>query len=473
MDKHLQPLVLAQVECRVFIDCLRFAGRQIGHPHIQRLLVALHQLRLCGVELPRDAWRQHVVDGRLVAVLFYVHRTYGELTCLCGIFQVLLIHTPLSTNKVERCKAQHNGVLEAGEEHTHETDGGEVGDASLATFILREWYAELVPRHSARFAVAQRGVCLAFIHNKVSSHHHIFRAHRHAILIVFLIFVERVVLVDIFHIGHGLVRGVVSFRARLVVGRVALRIVDVLVSAHDRGLHLVEVCSAEIVIVVACGVVHDGVAHGGGHTALYLREEVLISVVLLLFGVGQSIVAHILQCTTAAAGGEGVSHGRLRRYLTPLREGISLRTIDGHTALVEFLSVAQHIFAHLAQIEVEVAAIFRSVGLLVGIDEGVHEPEFNVFHVGRFKVGGIELAHHSAPLLLRIVKLTLAIEHRVEVVGSALRWIVVQIEYGYGARGTIVTALVAVGEELAHIDFSHIVVAQLFQVALDVGRRER
>ena len=46
MHKHLQVLILAQVEDGVTIDGLRLARRQVLDNHAERLLVGLCQLRL-------------------------------------------------------------------------------------------------------------------------------------------------------------------------------------------------------------------------------------------------------------------------------------------------------------------------------------------------------------------------------------------------------------------------------------------
>ena len=49
------------------------------------------------------------------------------------------------------------------------------------------------------------------------------------ILKILLIFVQSVVLIDVFHIGCALVRRVIAFAARIGIGRISLRIVDVFV----------------------------------------------------------------------------------------------------------------------------------------------------------------------------------------------------------------------------------------------------
>ncbi len=93
-------------------------------------------------------------------------------------------------------------------------------------------------------------------------------------------------------------------------------------------------------VVVVGRIGEDTVEYGLRHLALHLRQEVLIVGEGLLFGIGEAVETHVLQGAAARAGGESVVHCRLSGYLSPLCEGVVLRTVDGHTALIELLSVA-------------------------------------------------------------------------------------------------------------------------------------
>ena len=156
-----------------------------------------------------------------------------------------------------------------------------------------------------------------------------------------------------------------------------------------------------------------------------------------------------------------------------MRCGVSLQSVDRHSALVELLAVAQDVLAHLAKVDVEVASIFRSLALATCIDEGVEHPELYVLHIGSLEVVGVELAHHATPMLLRIVERSVLREVGIEVVRSALVGIVGKIEYGERRRSSVVRTLVAVGEKLVDIELANVMVAELFEVALDVTWRER
>ena len=323
-------------------------------------------------------------------------------------------------------------------------------------------------------AVAQGTGAHAAVYDEVLSHHEVFRADRNVILVVFLILIECEVLIDVLHIRSGLVRGVVTLGARLRVGAVALRVVDALVAVLDRGLYLVEIGTAEVVVVVVGGVVHDTVEHLGGHLSLNGGEEFLVRLEGAFLLVGEAVEAHILPLARAGGGGESIGRvGRLDRYFSPLCVSEAAGAVYRHTVLVEFLAVVEHILAHLAQVDVEVAAILLGVGFVLGVDEGVEHPELDILDVGHLEVGIVEFAHHAAPLGSGVVKGTVGIEVRVEVVGAALGGIVGEVEHRQCGGGAAVAALVAVWIELAHEDLAHIVVGELVQVALDVSGCER
>ncbi len=384
----------------------------------------------------------------------------------------MLIDTPFATHEVKRTEAQHNGFLKLCHEHAHEADAREVADATLSFLVLLDGDAELVPLHGGGVAVAQAYAAVADIHDVVASNGEVFRTYADMILEVTLVLVQRVVLVDVLHVRSCLVAGVVALVVRVVVRRVALWHVNALVALKDGGSLLVEV-TATIVMVVVVGRV--------GHPSLtdavvshrHVAQEVGINSESPFLVIGQSVEANILQLTTATGSGKGIVLRGLHRNLTPLCLYELTGAIDRHAALVELITVTQDVLADLTQIDVEVTAILRGSTFLTGIDEGVEHPELDVLDVCLLKVVGVQLTHHTAPALRGIGQRTVSVQVSGQVIGSALRRIVRQVQDGQRRGGTVVGALVAVGIELADIDLTHIVVRQLFQVALDVSRRQR
>ena len=225
-------------------------------------------------------------------------------------------------------------------------------------------------------------------------------------------------------------------------------------------------------IVVVSRVVHDGIEDGCRHLALYLLQELLIGLVGALLVVVQTIKAEVLTGTTAAGRGEGIGDGALRRNLSPLCERVGLRAVDGQTALIELLTVMQDVLAHLTKVDVEVTTILMGVVLLVRIEERIHEPELNVLDIRCLEIGGLEFAHHTAPVLRGVVEPTVLQEVGVEVIRTALIGIVGNVQDGQRGCCTAIVALVAVGEQLVGVDLTDVEVRQLVEVALDVAGRQ-
>ena len=472
MGKHLDALVLAEIEGRVLIYRLCLAMGQILHHQTQSLLVCLDKLWLRWVLLAADTRRKHIVDRCLLGIFLQTDctRLQGSAT---GCTQRLVVGTPFAVHQVERTETEHDRLLEVGEEHSHEADAGEIVDVSLALLKLIHRNAELIPGNRGFRVVSPSLGVFALIHDEVAAHHEIFRTDADVILEILLIFVQRIVLVDVLHIRCRFIGGIITLGTAFAVRRIALRVVDVLISVKDGRTHLIPVRASEIVIVIPGWVGKDTVEHRLVHLALYL-VEIGTLVEFLLFGIGQAIESHILQGTASAGGGKCVCHGTLRRNLTPLRIGEAVAAIHRHSALIKLLAIPQDVLAHLAQVDVEVATVVGCIRLLSGIDERIKHPELDILHVCLLEIVGIQLAHHSTPVAGRIGKGTIRLQiGYIEVVRSRLRWIVSQIENTQGAGGSLIGALLAQREKLLYIHLSHVVVAQLLEVALDMTRSER
>ena len=104
-------------------------------------------------------------------------------------------------------------MLETGEEHTHEAYRREVVDGTHALLVVVERDAELIPRDATVLAVTQGLRILTLVDDVVATNDEVFRTYRHLVLIVFLVLIERVVLVDVLHVGQRLVAGVVALGA--------------------------------------------------------------------------------------------------------------------------------------------------------------------------------------------------------------------------------------------------------------------
>ena len=301
----------------------------------------------------------------------------------------------------------------------------------------------------------------------VAAHHHVLRTQRHAVLEVLLILVERVVLVDVLHVGRGLGALVVVVGAGFRRGRVALGVVEPLVALEDGELLLVVVVATVVVVGVARGVGLDALVGLGTHAALDVGEVVHVGGERQLLLAAQSVETHVLLGAVGAGVVEGIDEAGRRGHTAPLGLHVAaLHVGHGHAVLVELLAVLEHVLAHLTKVDVHVATACFGV-----VDEGVEHPELDVLDVGALKVGRRELAHDTAPALLGIGELAVGSKVGVEVVGAALVGVVGEVEHREGRR--LAVGALLVGVELALVDLTHVVVGELVEVALDVGWRER
>ena len=247
------------------------------------------------------------------------------------------------------------------------------------------------------------------------------------VLEIFLVLVERVVLVDVLDIGRRLVGRLVALGRVLGVGRVAFGEVDALVAVEDAHLVAVEVCAAIVVVVVACRVCHNAVEDLGRYLALDLLQVLLIGGIELFLLGGEAVKAYVLSHARAGFIIKSVGHTGAYWHASPHGLGVVRRVVvEGQTAFIEFLTVLEHVLADLPEVDVEFAAITLVVAR---VDERVEHPEFDVLDVLRLEVGVVELTHHTAPVLLWILQASVGVEVGVEVVSTSFGGVVGEVEH--------------------------------------------
>ena len=97
-------------------------------------------------------------------MLLDVYGTGLEGACCRLCVELLLICPPFATHEVETTEAQYDRLFEVGEEHTHETYGGEVADGAYLLAVGGiERNTELIPFHLLLVAVAQWGKRFAYL----------------------------------------------------------------------------------------------------------------------------------------------------------------------------------------------------------------------------------------------------------------------------------------------------------------------
>ena len=99
--------------------------------------------------------------------------------------------------------------------------------------------------------------------------------------------------------------------------------------------------------------------------------------------------------------------------------------------------------------------------------EGIHHPELDVFNVGCLKICCLQRTHHTAPVLFGILQFAVDVKVGIKVVRTSFVGIVCEIEDVQG-RG-LADSQFLVREQLCAVYFSHIMVTQLIEVALNVS----
>ena len=216
MNEELQMAVASQVEHGILVDSTSIAGCQVAYGECHRLFVVLQHYGVSGVDDAADARWKDIVYRLFLVVFLKVHRT--DLECSAGVrcfagVEGLFVGAPFTADEVEGAEAQYCGIFEACEEHTHETDAREVGDVSLAAFVLVDGDAEEVPSAFVCLIVASLDTGNAAVDNEVLPDDHCFGCDADVILIVFLVFVERIVRIDVLGIGSALVGSRVVLRS--------------------------------------------------------------------------------------------------------------------------------------------------------------------------------------------------------------------------------------------------------------------
>ncbi len=140
-----------------------------------------------------------------------------------------------------------------------------------------------------------------------------------------------------------------------------------------------------------------------------------------------------------------------------------------NAVFVAFQSVFQYVLAYFSEVEVEVAAFKIWV---FGIEERVQKPELYIFDVALFEVCVVHTAHYAAPAFFRIEQSSFVVDIcAVKVVRAALGGIVGEVKGLYGGRFSV--CLLTSGIYFASVDFAHVWIGKLFEVAFYVARDKR
>ena len=307
VDEHLQVFVLPQVEVGGFVDGPTIAIDEVLDGHLQRLLIDTGGLRHADHTFLLDAGRDDVRHRVAAAVLVDADGRDVEGRIVVDVvgfifargLDALRVGAPFAFHEVEGGETQHDGFLEVGQEHSHETDGREVVDVADDLVGLSHRDAELIPGAAAHGAVGQGRRGMEDVSDMVLADDHLGRVEFDDILVVALRLAQGVVAVDVFGVGQGGVAVLVAVGLLDVGRRVAVGAVELLITGQDTSVLFVfggiPISGAEVVVVVARRVV-VGVDISGRVLTETVSDGVEVGVLEegAFVHVAQTVVTHVL-----------------------------------------------------------------------------------------------------------------------------------------------------------------------------------
>ena len=294
----------------------------------------------------------------------------------------------------------------------------------------------------------------------------------HTVLEILLYLVERIVLIDVFHIRHQTAGHVVSGNVVSGFGRVAFHSVILLITIENRLPCLIVICPSIVVEVIPSRIVdrterictplvQNIRRYDRGQAGYVLR----ICREVFFLCRRKSVKADVLFRSCSGSIIESVTCTLTFGHLAPYRGLYGSRIIvDGHTVFEKLLFVFQNFFGDFSQIDIHRPPL----GGFFVVDEGIEKPKLYVLDIGCFEVALIYLAHNTAPVGLRVGQMTVRLHiHRIEVVWATLRRII-----GHQQRVQIavhIVRLIAIREKLGGLHFADIMVGELFEVIFQVS----
>ena len=258
MYPHLHALVGAQVDLSILVYTSGVAGLDSRERKLEALLVELSGLRRTRILDSVHTRGKNIVHGFASGVLFDVHYRHVEFTLgrrIVAAVEVELIVAPFASHKLKGGEAQVGHLLEAGHEHAGEPDSREVLDAAHNLVGGAQRNLELIPYcRLLTFGSVDFGNLL--VGDIVPANFQIFRTKRNLILEIAFVFVERVVLIDVFHIRNGTRRLIARIGGIFRSKRVPFDSVISFISVENTGAVLIIPVAAVEMIVIARRVVH-------------------------------------------------------------------------------------------------------------------------------------------------------------------------------------------------------------------------
>ena len=123
-------------------------------------------------------------------------------------------------------------------------------------------------------------------------------------------------------------------------------------------------------------------------------------------------------------------HGTCRTWHTSPQCGLHLsffRFVQWQSVLKRLTPVAQDIFAHISQIDIQITSLKHCIGVS---QEWIHQPELDILNVCLLKIRIVQFTHDTTPTRFWVGQFTIATYLiRRNVIRTTLFWIVTQVQY--------------------------------------------
>ena len=206
MHKKLQTLISPQIEPHIAVYGTGIGGRKATDAQTEGLFVLLRGLSLCGIKTARNGRRKYIVNRLAIAVFLNIDRTYfkGSLGDgrYIGIVQLTVVGAPFAPYQLKRTEAKMRCFLKPGEEKAHKANTFEIRYTSDGSFVFLERNFELIPIDRFLLSVSKGNCGGAYVGDVILPHGEAVRSKYNMVLKIAFVFVQRIILIDVFHIRH-------------------------------------------------------------------------------------------------------------------------------------------------------------------------------------------------------------------------------------------------------------------------------
>ena len=204
--KHLQTLVIQEVEGYVFESCFGIAVRQIVGTKLQGLFVQTTVYTRGDVPIPGlcfgrgDVWR--FLTSHLRTVFFNVHGSNPQCAFVFVVSKDSVVgqsfreRTPLATHILKLNQSQNDGIAHSGHPHPHKTESLIIGNIAGYTSEIR--MGLVFNRNPEEIPVVT--ISCNFIDDVVFTHLHFAFPKVDVVAVICVQIAQGIVLIDVLHI---------------------------------------------------------------------------------------------------------------------------------------------------------------------------------------------------------------------------------------------------------------------------------